>query len=57
MNKKERELFEEIYAWLKDLDSEDGRDYVSDYIEILPKVEEILGVKEEIIGVKNEKGV
>ncbi len=47
MNKKERELFEEIYAWLKGLDSEDGHDYVSCYIEILPKVEEILGVKSE----------
>ena len=47
MNKKERELFEEIYAWLKDLATEDGMDYVNGYIEILPKVEGILGVKSE----------
>ena len=44
MNKKERKLFEEIYEWLIDLHSEDGRDYVEEFINFLPKVEEILEI-------------
>ena len=42
MDKDTRDLLEEIHAWMKKLETEDGHDYVDGWIELLPKVEKVL---------------
>lgn len=36
-------LLKDIHEWMTQLSSEDGHDYASGWIELLPRVEQILG--------------
>jgi hypothetical protein len=45
MKEEIRALLQEIYEWMQRLDTEDGRDHVDEWIELMPKVAKVLKVE------------